>query len=262
MKKIGIVGCGVIGTELSKAIIKDYSDVAKITAVCDLDSAQISEFKKTIGIDPEVLDINAIVRKTDLIIEAASPKAAEELVPRVLEGNKEIMIVSTGGLIQIKNIFEKIKKGPGKIYFTTGAIAGLDGIRAARKGRIDSISLTTMKAPRSLAGADYIVEKGIDLDAIKKEEIIFEGTVFEAIKAFPKNINVCATIAMVSEMPDIVKVKIIVSPDIKRNIHTIDVKGDFGTIVCRSENKPSPVNPKTSYLAVLSSLDLLEKIIK
>lgn len=234
-KKIGIVGCGVIGTAVAKAIKEKFSDKAELTAVYDV----LEEKAKKLGnfMPPEEL-----VDAVDIVVESASPNAVKKLAPLVMANGKKMLVLSTGGLLNIP-----LQKG---IFFPSGAIAGLDALSAATLGRIDKITLTTTKPPEALGNKKY-----------EKETVIFSGTVDEAIEKFPKNINVCATLALVSKRPDLITVKIVASPNIKRNTHKVDIEGDFGRMVLSIENEPSPDNPKTSHLAVLSAVDTLRKIL-
>lgn len=234
-KKIGIVGCGFIGKSLAKAINEKFSDKAELFAVYDIDETAAKKLGK-------VLPIEELIDSVDIVIEAASPSAAKQLVPLAVKRHKKILVMSTGGLLDIP-----IQEG---IYFPSGAIAGLDGLSSATYGRIDKITLTTTKPQYSLNHKD-----------LKEDKLIFSGTVSDAIKAFPKNINVCATLALVSGKPELVSVNIIASPTVKRNIHRIEIEGDFGKMSCLMENVPSPENPKTSHITVLSAIDTLKKII-
>lgn len=236
MKKIGIVGCGTIGTAVAEAIKTKFSKAAELTAVYDIDTDKA----KKLG---NVLPAKELIDAVDLVIEAASPAAAKELVPLVLEKGKEILVMSTGGLLGIP-----LQKG---IHVPGGAIAGLDGVRSAAQANIAKIRLTTTKPPKALG-----------LSNVTSDTTVFEGSVEDAVKKFPKNINVCATLALVSKKQELITVKIVASPGLKRNTHQVDLEGDFGHITCRTENVPSPTNPKTSYLAVLSAIAALEKILE
>lgn len=235
MKKIGIVGCGTIGTAVAEAIKTKFSSIAELTAVYDIDIEKAKKLGK-------VLPPEELIDTVDLIVEAAVPSVSKELVPKIVEKGKEVLVMSTGGLLDIP-----LQKG---IHVPGGAIAGLDGVLSAKQGKITKITLTTTKPPKSLG-----------LDNITSDTVIFEGKVKEAVEKFPKNINVCATLALVSGKPDLITVKIVASPGIKRNTHEVDIEGDFGHITCRMENLPSPQNPKTSYLAVLSAIAALERIL-
>ena len=94
---------------------------------------------------------------------------------------------------------------------------------------------------------------------IKKETILFEGNVKEAVKCFPQNINVAATIALASGTKDKLKIRIATSPEYKVNSHEIEMVGEFGRLVTKTENVVCPDNPKTSYLAVLSAVQTLKQ---
>ena len=261
MKKIGIVGCGTIGTEVAKNLATRFSSRGKLTAIADTDKAKANDLLQNLGVSCPIIDKNELIDAVDLIVEAASPQAVKELLPLALEKDKEIMIVSTGGLIGFPDIFAVLAKHAGKIHIPSGAIVGLDGIRVAAQAKLEKITLTTTKPPRGLKGVAYLQEQGIDLDKIDSDTVVFDGTVKEAVSAFPKNINVCATLALTAKNPDLVKVRIIASPTIARNVHQIEIEGNFGKITCMTENVPSPTNPKTSYLAVLSVIETLDRIL-
>lgn len=261
MKKVGIVGCGTIGTEVARAIKSEFAEWAELVAVTDLKQVQIKRMLAEVGISVPVMSVEELIDAVDLVVEAASPRAVRELLPLVLDKEKEILVVSTGGLIQVPDIFNILQRYHGKIHIPSGAIAALDGVRVAAQARMDKITLTTTKPPRALAGASYIEKSKIDLNNLTGPTVVFSGSVQEAVAAFPKNINVCATLALTCGRPELVTVKIVAVPGQKENIHQIEVEGASGKITCRTENVPSPTNPKTSYLAVLSVLETLERIL-
>ncbi|MFQ5952709.1 MAG: aspartate dehydrogenase domain-containing protein, partial [Candidatus Omnitrophota bacterium] len=123
-----------------------------------------------------------------------------------------------------------------------------------RQAGIESVTITTRKPPKSIKGAPYLSENNIDVEGIKEETVIFEGNALDAIKGFPKNINVSALLSIAGIGPEKTRVKIVVSPEYTRNTHEIEVKSKAGTIKTRTENVPSPDNPKTSYLAALAAI--------
>jgi aspartate dehydrogenase len=99
------------------------------------------------------------------------------------------------------------------------------------------------------------------LDNINEDTVIFEGDALQAVKVFPQNINVAATLSIGGIGPENTVVRIVASPHITRNVHEIEVESDAGRIVARSENTIHPSNPKTSYLAVLSAVATLKQIL-
>ena len=77
------------------------------------------------------------------------------------------------------------------VYLPTGAIAGLDALKAA-KDELESVSLVTTKNPASLKGAPFFDSSDIDPDKISKPTVLFDGAAKEAVSLFPKNVNVAA----------------------------------------------------------------------
>ncbi len=205
--------------------------------------------------------LTELVRKSDLIIEAAGAGIAADVLRKAIIFGKEVMIMSVGGLLAHPGLIKKLKSRKIKLYIPSGAIAGLDALKAARMGKIDKVTLITKKPLAGLSGAPYIQKKKIVLNKIKKERIIFRGTAQEAVAGFPKNINVAAILSLAGIGARKTKVCIIASRLTKKNTHTIEIEGNFGKIVCCTENVPSTLNPKTSGLAILSALATLDGIL-
>ena len=196
-----------------------------------------------------------LITNSDLIIESAGKDAVKDILNTLDLFEKEILIMSTGGVIENLDLFNKIKNC--KIHLPSGAIAGLDAIKAV-SGEISSLELITTKPVKGLKDSPFIVKNNINLKKINTKKTIFEGNLNDAIKGFPKNINVAATLFLISKFKDI-KVKIIADKNTKTNNHEIVCKGSFGTITTKTENLPSK-NPKTSYLAILSAMQVLKDI--
>lgn len=260
MLKVGLVGCGVIGSQLARTIDEGKISGLKLVAICDKERMKKDELVRSLKKVPVATDIDGVIEKADLIIEAASSDIAGELVQKVINKNKDIMVMSTGGMIDCIRLFAEARKRRCHIYFPSGAIAGLDGIRAARESRIESVTLETSKPPVALQKAPYLSKKNIDLSQIKERLVVFEGSCQEAVRAFPRNINVSAALAFAGIGMKKTKVRIIADPSLKKNVHHIIVKGDFGKLEISAENVPSPSNPRTSYLAVLSAIATLRGI--
>ncbi len=257
--KISIIGCGNIGRTIIKAVSEGIIN-CEITGVFDIND---EGFKKIPEEIPENLKLNSKFTEnfseflqfdSELVIEAASQKAVQNFALNILNSNKNLMIMSIGALVD-KELFENMKKIADennlKIYIPSGAVVGLDGIAAAKIGGINEVMITTRKSPGSL---------GIKSSRDDKERIIYEGFADEAVKLFPKNVNVAAAVSLAGIGFEKTKVRIIADPKVKNNIHEIHVKGAFGEIKTRAENVPSPDNPKTSYLASLSAIATIKKI--
>jgi len=87
---------------------------------------------------------------------------------------------------------------------------------------------------------------------LKEPKVIFEGTALEAVRAFPKNVNVAAALSLAGVGPRQTRVRVIADPRATTNSHEIVAEGAFGRLSAITENLPSPRNAKSSYLASLS----------
>ena len=251
--KIGLIGCGNIGNGIVNGI-KEGKVSLDIISLFDKEFKKAENLAQKISPHPKVsVDIKDFLEGLDLVIEAASQEAVRSYAFKILNKGKALLMLSVGAL-EDENLWKKLKKisekKGGKIYLPSGAILGIDGLKAGKMGKINSVILTTRKNPRSLEG----------LKDIKKEKIIYEGSAKEAVKKFSKNINIAATLSLTGIGFKKTKVKIIADPKVQKNIHEVLVKGDFGEFQIKTQNKPSLNNPKTSYLTILSVLTTLKKL--
>jgi len=179
------------------------------------------------------------------------------LLEKCIKAKKHLMVMSVGSLIQNMDLLDKLTA---RLFIPSGAICGIDGVKAAGIGEITSATITSTKNPKGLEGAPYIIKNKINLNSIKNKTTIFEGSALEAIEGFPKNVNVSAVLSLAGVGPDKTTVKVVVDPKIKTNIHEIEVIGSFGRLMTKTENVVSPLNPKTSHLAVLSACATLKRL--
>ncbi|MDP2911969.1 MAG: DUF108 domain-containing protein [Candidatus Omnitrophota bacterium] len=261
MKRIGIIGCGAIGFQIAEYIIKNLSKRCEIAAVCDIDPEKAKALSARVKPQPLITSIEELIKKSDLIIEAASGEVSGDIAEKADALGKDVLIMSTGGLLKRPLLIEKINSGASNIHIPSGAICGLDGLKSASTGEIKTVTLTTRKPLKGLAGSPYLKEKNIDIEKINKETLLYSGTARDAIKYFPQNVNVAVTLSIYGLGPDRTNVRIFTSPEYTRNTHEIEVEGEFGRFWTKTENVASKANPKTSQLAIYSAIAKLKEII-
>lgn len=262
--KIGIIGCGAIGSSLAEVIAKDLSKQAKLAALYDIDIKKAQRLSKAISKKKNLAVVNRgqLINRSNLVIESASSACSWDISKATLSKNCDIMIMSAGGIAgHFKQLSVLAKRNNSRVYIPSGAICGIDALKAARLAKIKKVILTTRKSPRSFKGVKFIKDRGINLEKIKKDKLLFSGSAAAAVKYFPQNINVAAVLSIAGIGPHKTMVRIIASPGTKRNIHEIQIQSNAGTISTRTENVLHPDNPKTSYLAVLSAIATLRQIL-
>jgi aspartate dehydrogenase len=260
MVKIGLIGCGSIGGEICRAIDKGSVE-GELVGITDIDSGRAQELAKNLKKGPPVLGQTELIKASDLVVEAASKAAAPGIIRETLSHSKDIMVMSVGGLLECVDEALGLARSKGRhIYVPSGAIAGLDAVKASVVMPVYKVTLTSRTRPGALEGAPYVKENNIDLNSFKEPTQIFSGSAAEAIPAFPANINIAAALSLAGIGPQKTEVRIIADPGCERNSHQIEVEGDFGKLTTRTENVLAPFSPMTSYLAALSGIALLRRI--
>ncbi|MDH5430919.1 MAG: aspartate dehydrogenase [Nitrosopumilus sp.] len=262
MKRIGLLGCGAMGTQIALAI--DSGQIhATLTHVFDESKEKSELLVDKLTNKPEIVENSHLLSSNpvDIVVEAASQDAVMDVSLSVLQNKKDLMIMSVGALLDesIYDILSDACKDFKKtIYLPSGAIAGLDGIKSV-KNELESISITTTKHPRSLKGAKFFETSDINLDEINTSTVIFEGIAKDAVSLFPANINVAALLSLTGIGSEKTGVKIVADPNTDKNTHHIVAEGKFGKMTFTIENYPDVNNPKTSRLAILSAIETLKK---
>ncbi|HEX6067531.1 MAG TPA: aspartate dehydrogenase [Nitrososphaera sp.] len=259
-KRVGIIGCGTIGSQLALAVDSGQVKNATLVSLFDVVKGNAQGLSSKLKSAPKAFDDFAkfMSQACDIVVEAASQDAARKFAKPVLESGHDLLIMSVGALAD-KELLAELQSSKGRIYIPTGAIAGVDAIRAARH-LLDAVTLTTTKAPKALAGAPFFETSAIKLDEIKESTIIYEGPAADAVKKFPANVNVAAVLSLAGIGFDKTKVRIVADPVFTTNQHEIMATGSFGKFQFTVNNVPSPGNPKTSYLAVLSAIECLRSV--
>lgn len=250
--KVGLVGCGNIGADLCIALQRGTIP-AEIVALTDADPDRAGVLQRTFQLDARLCSLEENAAAVDFLVECAVAAAVPAVLRAAIANKRDCLVMSLGGLIEHHELLEKARAANIQVRVPSGALCGLDGIRAAMEGGVHCVTLTTRKPPKGLAGAPYLVEKGIDLDGLREPTVVFEGNALEACKAFPANVNVAAALSLMGIGPLETRVRVIAVPGATENSHEVFAEGAFGRLTATTVNLPSPRNPKSSYLASLSA---------
>ena len=260
MVRVGLVGCGTIGSRLALEVQRRHSRHARIAALHDVDQRRARALQQQLHPAPPIVSLPQLIRRSQLVIEAASVEAAREVVPRALRARRDVFVMSVGGLLPDRRWRTLARRAGRKVYVPSGALAGLDGVAAMAVGRIRRMSLTTRKPPRALAGAPGMGRARRTLARLARPVTVFDGSPEEAVRRFPQNTNVAAALALAGgNAMTRRRIRVVADPTLRRNVHELDVESDCGRIRCRIESRPS-ANPKTSELAVRSAVATLGRL--
>ncbi len=251
---------------MARAIDQGKAGEVKLGWVYDIHQKESSELVNVLKTKPEIAtEIIEIFsdKCINLIIEAASQTAVEQYSLRALRSGKNLLIMSVGALAN-KMLLERVRSEATrrgcKVYIPSGAVLGIDGVKAAKLDEIHEAILTTRKPPAALRYSEYLKKHYTRIDGLKRPKVVFDGTARRAVKAFPASVNVAATLSLVGIGFDKTRVRIILDPKIKQNRHKIYIRSKAGEFVAETRNVPFSDKPRTSYLAALSAIRTLKNI--
>jgi aspartate dehydrogenase len=244
MMRIGLLGCGNIGH-----IIARHARRFTIASVFDQDASRAQNISSISGASVFTDFDEFIASDIEIVVEAASVEAVRKYACAVLQGGKDLVIMSVGALSDpvFTDAIRKTASANNRIiHVPSGAIFGLDNMKIGRLAPFKKLLLRTTKSPAS-----------VGLQASVKRQV-FCGKAHDCIRAFPKNVNVSVAMGLAAGAD--ADVELWVDPEVTNNVHELFIEGDFGEAYIRVNNIPSPDNPATSYLAALSILSLLEDL--
>lgn len=249
---IGIIGAGAIANVMLGRINHDAHENLRVNSVFVRDMEKYQHLESEFGISL-YKDLDAFLASDiDIVVEAANVEVAKSVLPQVLH-EKDAMLISVGALADGETVAELMqiaKKNDTTLHLPSGAIGGLDLLQNAQShGELESVTLTTRKPAAALT-----------YETMEAEKAVFEGKAVDAIRHFPKNMNVAIILAMAGIGMERTHVILIADPSTDRNTHHIEVEGAFGKASFTIENEPLPENQSTSYLAAISILGTLERM--
>lgn len=260
MIKVGIAGLGTIGRAVARHI-RDKEDALSVDCVAAGDAAKARAFLADEGIAVPVVEPAELAERTDVVVDCAPTAAFRSIANATADAGKILLTVNGAALLQSPELVDRAARNNGRIVLATGALLGLDAVRAAALGIIHSVTMVTRKPPKSLVKADYVVRNGIDLTSLVEPLRIFSGSAREGAKAFPANVNVAAALGLAGVGPDRTQLEIWADPALERNTHFIVVDADSARLEMRIANVPTDENPGTGRITALSVIAALRALV-
>ncbi|HUB13365.1 MAG TPA: aspartate dehydrogenase [Acetobacteraceae bacterium] len=256
---VAIGGLGAIGLPLARALDGGVEGLTLI-AVAARDHAKARANLVRFRRPPRIVPLAALA-EADIVVEAVPAALFETIAHAAIDAGRVFVPASVGALLPRMDLVERARITGARIVVPTGALLGLDAVRAAAEGPVQSVTLVTRKPPAGLKGAPHLVRRGIDVTGLTAPLLVFEGNAFDAAAGFPANVNVAAALALAGIGPTRTRVQIWADPAVTRNTHTIQVEADAARFTMTIENVPSEDNPRTGKLTPLSVLSCLRGLV-
>jgi aspartate dehydrogenase len=248
---VGVIGYGAIGKVVADALHRGEVPGAALAGVST----------RTVRETPVgcSLPLPALIERSRLVVECAGHDAVASHGPAVLESGRDLLLVSVGALADDRILESLQAAGPGRVALSTGALGGVDVLRAARlAGTLDRVCLTTTKRPDVLVQSWMDAAEATRLRSARRPTAVFEGSAREAARRFPRSANVAAALALAAGGWHRVTAKVIADPKAQYTGHDIEFSGEAGEYRFTIRNRPARANPATSAVvphAVLRALN-------
>lgn len=258
--RVGIVGTGVIGSVLIKALVEGLEGLV-LQAVSGRDLVAARARALSLGADVPACALDELVDQVDVVVDCAVAAAHLPIATAALSAGRIFMTMNSGALLAHEHLFDLAEERNARIIVPSGGVAGFDGLRAAALGTLKIVELVSRKPPESLIGAPHVVAQGFDLSNLEEPLLVFAGNAADAARLFPANANVAASLSLAGFGPIRTRVQIWADPGVTRisqEIHVVSAEAELRLAIF---SNPMPDNPRTGSLTVLSAIEALRSIV-
>lgn len=252
--KLGIVGCGFLGTIVAdawrKGLLEDYELVGCTSR--SRESAEVLAKNTGCRVCGDLEELLALA--PDYVVEAASPAGLKDITERVLKNGSNLVVLSIGAFADADFYQRTIKTARDngtRVHLASGAIGGFDVLRTVALMSDIQSGIATEKGPASLKGTPVFKET---LLTDSETSLVFSGSAKDAIALFPTKVNVAVATALATAGPEKTSVTIRSVPGFKGDDHRIEVEGDEIRVVL-------DIYSRTSAIAGWSVVALLRNLV-
>lgn len=254
MLRIGVIGQGAIAQHVAQGV----SGIGARLALAVIRTGREDAARNALGWDVALTD-RIVGDLPEIMVDCAGHQGLATHGVAILRAGVPLITLSLGALAEADladKLTDAARAGQTRLILSSGAIGGLDALRAARMGRLDTVTYTGRKPPQAWAGsrADAVIAAGVPLNGPVTH---FEGTARQAALLYPKNANVAAAVALAGVGFERTEVRLIADPQAEGNIHEITATGDFGQMRFEITGQTLHGAPRTSALAAMSVLSAL-----
>lgn len=261
MRAVALAGFGAVGQELARRLLAGDVPGVHLAAVTARDLVRARERARALDPELPVVPLAELARHAELVVECATAAAFPEIARTVLSAGGTLIAVSVAGILDVPEAFELARRHHGRLHVASGALPGLDIVRALRERGIDEITLTSRIRASALSAEPWIRSRGFDFTQPPTEPVtVFSGTAMEAAGAFPRHFNVAIALSLAGVGFERTRVVIVADPDIPGPVHRVEVRARDADLTLESRNRASE-NPRTARIVAPSLLAALRSYV-
>src|ERR1700674_2261713 len=153
--KIAVIGFGAVSDEIVRCL-ETRRSIGALAGVLEIPAALKEAQKKASGRFPVVNTLGELLDlRPDIVIEAAGHSATKQYAVDVMTRGIDLLVASVGALADDSFSAElnaKVIAGRATIWIAAGAVAGIDGLLAARTLAPRSVKYVSIKPPEAWMG--------------------------------------------------------------------------------------------------------------
>lgn len=258
--KIGIAGMGAVGLNIAMCLDRGELSGFELTGFCARSAERGAEFNAHLTTPVPNYDMMQIADHCDIVLECLPPQLFEAIAGPVIDAGKTLVALSASQLLGCNDLIERAKETGARIVIPSGAMLGIDALKAVAVGTINSVTIKTSKPVAGLINAPYMSKVDVDLAAIKEPYRLMAGSVMDIAKEFPANVNVAAAVSLAGIGPERTQMEIWADPSLSHNLHMVTVQSDSSDYSVTIQNRPSEENPATGRITAQSVIALLRQM--
>ena len=254
--RCGLVGLGRIGHRLA-ACLQDTHPAADLVAIL-IRPAQLDAASALAGTARVYTDLGQFLAlRPEVVVECASAAALAEIGPAVLASGVDLMPLSLAALADEeteRSLMAAAHAGPGRLEIPAGAMGSLGFIAAAREDGLRRVLFRAFNPPEVwtagwAGGSAQPAGAGL----------FFRGSVRDAARQFPRNLNVSVGVALAGLGLDWTEVELHSDPGITQAVFEVAIEAGPGQAVLRVESRNAPAGHDPADYTTFSVLRLLRR---
>ena len=160
-RTVAIAGLGAIGLPLARALDNGVEGL-RLIAVAARDEAKARARLTSFRAPPRIVELPDLA-EADIVVEAAPAALFDRIALPAIESSRIFVPASVGALLPRMHLVRRAIQTGARIIVPTGALLGMDAVRAAAEGPVESVTIETRTDPASQEVRLMVTELGEQL---------------------------------------------------------------------------------------------------
>jgi aspartate dehydrogenase len=254
--RVGLIGAGAIGRDVVALVRRNLDKSVEVPIV-------LARRPRPDERPPVTDQLDAFLKhELDAVIEGAGHEALLAHGEKILDAGADLVVTSTGAFAADAALFERLaraaQRNGRKVLVASAGIGAIDILAGTAEGGLQRVTMTVRKDPSAWYGTP--AERKVDLGALTRPTVIFDGSAREGAALYPRNVNISATVALAGLGLDKTRLVIIADPTITTHIVEVEAEGAFGRFTFREDVAVSETNPKTGKLVAMAVVKTIRNL--